>query len=163
GPRRGGRHEGQRDRGGGGRPASRPRHRAGRPLRAHASRAARVPAPPRRPARPHVRAGSLVSGRAPSPEAPARSGLWRLRWRNATRAAGTGLSALSSAVTMSTCAKPSAITTSKPAGMPPNVGKAVFGTDAFTTRGVEPVQLGAVQVPMLFPNPVQAPGTVPSP
>src|SRR6185369_10819668 len=49
--------------------------------------------------------------------------------------------------------------TSKPPAMPPNVGNAGFGTAASTTRGVEPLQLGAVQVAMLWPNAVYRPGT----
>ena len=53
---------------------------------------------------------------------------WRLRWRKSTSAGGIGLSTLSSAVTTSTCAKPSAMTTSKPPATSPKVGKAGFGS-----------------------------------
>ena len=133
----------------------RARDRSRRPLRAHPSRAARDPAPARRQDRRDVRARSAGErGR----QAPARvsrgaagaapSFLLDVALRKATSAAGIGLSASSSAVTTSRCAKPSAITTSNPPGAPPNVGNAGFGLKRSTTRGV-PSQLGAVHTPML--------------
>src|SRR4030095_4983682 len=84
------------------------------------------------------------------------------RARNAASADTTGLSALSSGVSTSRWVKPSATTTSKPPGTLPKVGKAVFGI-VETSRGVEPSQLGAVQVPMLFANGMKMPGTVARP
>ena len=66
-----------------------------------------------------------------------------------TRAAGIGLSASSSAVNTSMCAKPSASTTWKPPASSPNVGNAVFGRLGSTTRGV-PSQPGFVMYVPLF-------------
>src|SRR5262245_29533933 len=53
--------------------------------------------------------------------------------------------------------------TSKPPATSPNVGKAGFGSEASTTRGVPPVQLGAAHGPMLLANGTYCPGTGTSP